>query len=312
MDMKIDFVRWNAIERDAFGRLACMSTWRGQWGMRPHPYRFLVPIDDSNASIRAVHVARQMASQHPDAELHLLNVQVHAGVDCLDNILEREGLRETAAARALLDNLGAAYCLHLAAGVPAETIHRHAIGMDELVMGSHGSGPFQRLLIGSVALDVAEKSLLPVTLVKAHSRVGEFPGHWVDWLLPFDGSNSARRALNYLIGHFTHFTDKPHLLLLNVQPSAGARKGKSDLPLQQVGETVCADALALLKAKQVPHALRIEVGDTVENILATIATSDCGHIVMGSRGLGLLGVFTLGSVSQSVARRAAVPVTLVK
>lgn len=308
MDMKLGSAKWDEIERDAFGRLARMSTWLGPAGTRLYSRRILVPVDGSPASLRALHIALQMGDQHPEAELHLLNVQLHAGNDSLDDTLERQGLRETATARALLDKFGKGYCLHLTAGVPAEAIRAYACmhGMAEIVMGSHGAGPLERLMIGSVAMDVAEHSTLPVTLAKADCRVGEFPAHWVDWLVPIDGSDNALRALEYLVGHLIHFAEKPQLQLLNVQPGHACPRSQMD------GEAVCADAIALLNAEKVPFSLHIKVGDPVANILETIAKTGCGHVVMGSRGLGLLGGFTLGSVSQAIARRAAVPVTLVK
>jgi nucleotide-binding universal stress UspA family protein len=312
MDMKPGFMEWDAIDRDAFGRLARMSAWLGPARARPRPYRFLVPVDGGAASLRALHVALQMSGQHPDGELHVLNVQVHAGNDSLDDILERQGLRETAAARGALDKLGEGYRLHLTAGAPAEAIRAYArdAGIAEIVMGSHGAGPLERLVVGSVAMDVAEKSALPVTLVKADCRVGEFPAHWVDWLVPCDGSDNALRALDYLVGHLAHFAEKPRLQLLNVRPD-GAERGGPD-PLRVDAEAACAVAITLLDAEQVPFSLRVAVGDAATRILETVAQYGCGHVVMGSRGLGPLGGFALGSVSQAVARRAAVPVTLVK
>jgi nucleotide-binding universal stress UspA family protein len=312
MDMKLGFMGWDAIERDAFGRLARMSTWLGPARARPQPYRFLVPVDGSTASLRALHVALQMSGQHPDGELHVLNVQVHAGNDSLDNTLERQGLWETAAVRALLDKLGEGYRLHLIAGAPAEAIRAHArdAGIAEIVMGSHGAGPLERLLVGSVAMDVAEKSALPVTLVKADCRVGEFPAHWVDWLVPFDGSDNALRALDYLVGHLANFAEKPRLQLLNVRPDGAERDG-SDL-LRMDAEVACDAATVLLEAEKVPFSLYVAAGDPATRILETVAKCGCGHVVMGSRGLGPLGGFALGSVSQAVTRRAAVPVTLVK
>lgn len=125
MDMKLGFAKWDEIERDAFGRLARMSTWLGPAGTRLYSHRILVPVDGSPASLRALHIALQMGDQHPEAELHLLNVQLHAGNDSLDDTLERQGLRETATARALLDKFGKGYCLHLTAGVPAEAIRAY-------------------------------------------------------------------------------------------------------------------------------------------------------------------------------------------
>jgi nucleotide-binding universal stress UspA family protein len=54
------------------------------------------------------------------------------------------------------------------------------------------------------------------------------------------------------------------------------------------------------------------VGDTAEKIAATARRLRCSSIVMGTRGMGMLGTLVLGSIATKVIHLAKVPVTLVK
>lgn len=320
MDMKTDLVQWDVVDRDAFGRMVGMSAWCGRRPAHARPYRFLVPVDGSTASASAVHVAAQMADRVPEAELHLLNVQLCAGNDARDDAIERDGLYQTRLARAALDRMGAPYRLRIAAGSPAETIRAHARdeGIAEIVMGSHGAGRVERLLMGSVAMDVAERAGIPVTLVKANDRAGQYPAEWIDWLVPCDGSESSVRAVRYLVHHLSQQQGRPRIHLLNVQesthPVIAAEGGYDDERpgrYRQQAARICDEALGVLKASDQTHLFHVRIGNPVAQILHAAGQFGCGHIVMGSRGLGLFGKLVLGSVSNGVAHGAGVPVTLI-
>lgn len=299
MDMNTAFFPWDAIERDEFGRPIALSAWRGRAPARASAYRLLVPIDGSAAAVSVVRVAAQMADRLPEAELHLLNVQVCPS--SAEDALEREGLHDTSAARGALDAMGATYCLHLVAGTPAETIRAfartHAVA--EIVMGSHGGGDLERLLIGSVAMDVAEKADVPVTLVKAGDRAGRLPADWIDWLLPCDGSASALRAADYLARRLAARGGDPRIHVLSVQP------------VPDDAAAACGKARATLEAAGLACETHVRAGDPAARILELAAELGCGHIVMGTRGLSLLGKLMLGSVSGAVARAAHLPLTLI-
>lgn len=318
MDMKTELMRWDAVDRDAFGRMVGMSAWRGRRPAHARPYRFLVPVDGSAASTSAVHVAAQMADRVPGAELHLLNVQLCAGNDERDDAIERDGLQLTRFARAALDGMETSYLLRIVAGSPAEAIRAHAreAGVAEIVMGSHGAGRIERLLMGSVAMDVAERAGIPVTLVKASDRAGQHPAEWGDWLVPCDGSENSVRAVRYLAAHLAHRQGRWRVHLLNVQesthPSAGgAANDESPGRYRQQAARICDEALGVLKAAELACLFHVRIGDPATQILRSAGELGCGHIVMGSRGLGLFGKLVLGSVSNGVAHGADVPVTLI-
>lgn len=323
MDTRTANVAWDVVECDPFGRTVSMTAWPRE-PVDGRPYILLVPVDGSPSSLCALQVALQLAAQRADAELHVINVQVIAGAEEGEASTEAQGLFAAAEALDLLEAHGKHCQLHIATGLPAQAIldyaRRHNAA--EIVIGSHGTGHFQRLLIGSVALDVAKDAPCPVTLVKSHDGAGRFPSEWVDWLIPCDGSAPSLRAVRHVIARHAHLADKPTLHLLNVGNGAAAAPADDATALvdwfPQVREPAdgrrgpCAEAVGLLKKAGQPFVCHVEAGDPAPTILAAAERIGCGHIALGSRGLGALGGFILGSVSQAVAQRAALPVTLVK
>jgi len=324
MDMRVRRVDWDIVERDKYDRVVSLTVWpRSTSDSRPSI--FLVPIDGSSASLSAMNVALRLADQQSNAEFHLINVQAIGGDDALDNSVERQGLLETEAARDLLDGAQKSYQLHIATGSAANVIHDYARmhNVAEIVIGSHGTSYLERFLMGSVATDVVCRADVPVTLVKSRDRAGTFPAEWVDWLIPFDGSPAALRAVRYVIRHVSPLESVPKLHLLNVRP-AGAADVDKPFAIDWVGHHPppvrhWADskgrfdkAIDLLEMAKLPFDVHEDAGIAADKILEAIKRHGCGHVAMGTRGLGTLGSLVLGSVSRSVVQRAAIPVTLIK
>lgn len=136
----------------------------------------LVPIDGSSHANRALAQLLQQRGHEAGLQLHLLNVQTsndsraRACHDAneLKQLCETEGQAQLAEARALADAAGVAYQHHIRVGHPAQAIVRCAreLHADEIVMGTHGRTGLMKLVMGSVAADVSQKSNIPVTLVK--------------------------------------------------------------------------------------------------------------------------------------------------
>lgn len=324
MDMRARRMDWDVIERDKYGRVVSLTAWSRE-ASDIRPAIFLVPVDGSLASLTALNVALRLADQRPNAELHVLNVQVLGADDALDDSVERQGLQETEEVREFLAMNQVHYQLHIATGAPAQVIRDYARthNVAEIVIGSHGRGYFEQFLLGSVAMDVLSHLLIPVTLVKSSDRLGSFPAEWVNWLVPCDGSAAALRAVRYVIRHVSQMENKPNVHLLNVKPYGTdevARPLAMDWAVPQAAPgsgwastADCLDnAISLLETAKLRFDAHVGVGDAASKILDAIEQYGCGHIAMGSRGLGALGGIVWGSVSQSVVQRAAIPVTLVK
>lgn len=335
MDMKAAWVNWDVVECDAFGRLVGLAARvglpeDGAAAVR----RLLVPVDGSPASLEAVQLAARLADGVAGTELHVLNAQSIIGPADGDDVLMQQGMIETQAARGLLDAMQVPYLLRLAAGNPAEAIlaHVHERRISEIVMGADGAGGLASALLGSVAMDVVAGADVPVTLVKSGCGLNRMPAEWVDWLVACDGSKSSLRALRHVLSLLGKQEDeagdgasgeRARIHLLNVcvpdgrVPSfAASADGNADRSTFarccERAREECREALYLVEAAGVDHEFHVALGDPVAEILKLAEDAGCGHIVMGSRGLGWLGGVVLGSVSRGVLFRTPMPVTLVK
>ena len=142
-------------------------------------HKLLLPIDGSEASLRAVDRLLTMRDWYKDPlEIHLLNVQhvLHKDVaqfvsaGDVKGYYHDEGLKELAAARSRLDGAGVPYQHHVVIGdLAAETIahfvREHGIG--QILMCTHGRSAVADLVLGSVAKGMLQHTDVPVTLVRA-------------------------------------------------------------------------------------------------------------------------------------------------
>lgn len=139
------------------------------------PVRFLVPVDGSAASHRALHYALSLAQLFPRAEIALLNVQNRESLGLSDiDAQDAEALAASASQKVL--HKATAECE--ATKVPFETRAEFGpicdtivsvardVAADQIVMGTRGLGRLRGLVVGSVATCVVQQADVPVTLVK--------------------------------------------------------------------------------------------------------------------------------------------------
>lgn len=131
-------------------------------------------------------------------------------------------------------------------------------------------------------------------------------------LVPVDGSESAWGALDYALDHHSEGT----LTVLHVvDPMLGDYYEETDErnPVRRSEEI---RAKARERIPESVESLEIETetvtGNPADAILAYAETNDIEHIVMGSRGRSGLSRLLLGSVAETVVRRASCPVTVVR
>jgi nucleotide-binding universal stress UspA family protein len=137
-------------------------------------------------------------------------------------------------------------------------------------------------------------------------------------LLPVDGSELALAAVRHALRLAAEGLDAS-FVLANVQaptyvyemvlaPDAEVLERVSGA----AGTHALEAAAALCDAAGVPYELERGVGDVAPLLVEIGERYACEAIVMGARGHGALRGGLLGSVSQALLHRAAVPVTLVK
>ena len=141
--------------------------------------KFLVPVDGSDSSMRAVgQLADRLGWFKEPVEIHLINVQPPVpfggrvssvvGRDKLDQYHQEEGMVALKPATQKLDAARVKYHYHIVVGDAAEEICRYAKdkGCDQIYMGTRGLGKVSGLVLGSVATKVIHLSPVPVLLVK--------------------------------------------------------------------------------------------------------------------------------------------------
>jgi nucleotide-binding universal stress UspA family protein len=202
-------------------------------------------------------------------------------------------------------------------GLPAKEIVRHAetLPADLLVMGTHGRGGFERLLLGSVTERVLRTTDVPVLTVPSPV---ERPGSvlYKTIVCPIDFSDASTRALEYALSLAEE--TNAHLLLLHViegviDPSQLREVSHFSVP--EYYRHLEEDAMARLKTA-IPEDARVwctpderlASGKPHREILRIAEETSAEIIVMGVHGKGAFSRRVLGSTTHHVIRGAGCPV----
>ena len=160
--------------RDDIGRLVAV-TWHGS-GVRAGTgnNRWLVAVDGSECSLRAVAMAARLAALGREGEVDIVHVQPWLVKEAAETELARRGWAATAQARQLLDSASVGWRLHVVMGEAAAQIVGLAEtpgfaginGINGIVIGSRGQSMAESLMLGSVADKVVHQAKLPVMIVR--------------------------------------------------------------------------------------------------------------------------------------------------
>ncbi|MFC4448195.1 universal stress protein [Halorussus aquaticus] len=138
--------------------------------------RILVPTDGSSETERAVEHAAELAAAH-GAELHavyVVNSATFAGLhmetswEGVDDVLREEGQSALERVEEIASSHGVEVTSSILDGSPSRRIVEYAESedCDLVVMGTHGRGGIDRLLLGSVAEGVVRACSVPVLTVQ--------------------------------------------------------------------------------------------------------------------------------------------------
>ena len=155
-----------AVEEDELGRVVA-ATLQSEKPPAGVVTRWLVAVDGSAHSMRGLAHAVKMGLAFKGLGIDLVFVSGWKSKEASRDLPE-EALRETAAARELLDASKLPWRLFARMGEPAEAILDCARGegVDAIVIGSHGRGAVAAMVMGSVALEVLKGSSVPVWVVR--------------------------------------------------------------------------------------------------------------------------------------------------
>lgn len=288
--------------------------------------RILCPIDFSEPSKGAVKHAVASAKWH-GAQITLVHVYsallpwgplpgIHGDVPTLPLVKPQDVIEELKRFSTSLRLDGSAE-LAVREGDPAKEIVRLVEEMpaDLVVMGTHGRGGFERLVLGSVTEKVLRTTRAPVLTVStgAEGAAGG-PVGYKTILCPLDFSAASMRALQYALSLAKQAGGR--LILLHVV------EGISDLPREtarfdvaEYGAYLSQDAATQL-ATIVPDSARREfavedhvtMGKAHREILRLAADANADLIVMGVHGKGALHLRVFGSTTHHIIREAGCPV----
>jgi nucleotide-binding universal stress UspA family protein len=203
----------------------------------------------------------------------------------------------------------------LCEGNPPEVILDIAQGKkaDLIVLGTYGRKGLNRLLMGSVTSRVIADSPTDVLVVK--KPCVECTGEYKSILVPFDGSDFSKRALNRACQMSK--VDSAEVTVLYVIPryeemidffkTDSIRKS-----LLQEAARITASAKGLASLQGVMVRTNIAEGHTDEQIVEAARNMDNGLIVMGSHGYRGMNKAIMGSTAERVILNAACPVLVVR
>lgn len=139
--------------------------------------RILVPVDGSDAALRAVRYAVEAVTERTARpELWLVTIQppILSGnvtrfftAEMIESYYQEEGEKALGPARQALLDAGVEFREKILIGPVAPTIIKHAEeeDCDHIVMGTRGLGAVTSMVMGSVTHKVLGLSSIPVTLV---------------------------------------------------------------------------------------------------------------------------------------------------
>jgi nucleotide-binding universal stress UspA family protein len=295
--------------------------------------RILAPTDLSDIAARAVDRSLTLARRH-EAEVELVYVvepllpgpaapATEPGEPAMDPA-RRERLESALAelarpARAQGVRVRPAL---LEGGVVSEVLARaRSWPADLVVMGTHGRGGFERLVLGSVTEKVLRKAPCPVLTVPP-----DVPGLppsgsplFRRVVCPVDFSPASVRALRYGL----RFAADPgveitvvHVLEWLIEDDTARRLAGFDVPefrrhLQEDARERLAALVARESSPPAPPRQEVVSGRTWREILRITEEREADLVVMGVRGRNPVDLAVFGSTTNHVVRSARCPVLVV-
>jgi nucleotide-binding universal stress UspA family protein len=292
--------------------------------------RILCPTDFSEASAHAVDLAVAIATLYKAriAAIHVVDAGLIAsefGISTGGSIDEAalSALRATTeAALSAAARAGVGIDVFVAVGSPAARILDRAavLPADVIMMGTHGKGGFQHLVLGSVTERVLRKAACPVLTVPPRAQsITRLPFQRL--LCAIDFSESSMAALQFALSLAEESDAKLTMLHVLEWPWEEPPSPRlEDLPVEQ-GTALAEfrryrEKMALMRLESLvpaarlsqPPATRLTSGKPYVQILDVATDEGSDLIVIGVHGRNPFDMMLFGSTANQVVRRARCPV----
>ncbi len=233
--------------------------------------------------------------------------------------LEKDALEMARRARATLKSEFPDWEVHAeaATGSPAGLIldKADALKSDLIVVGSHGRSAIGRLLLGSVSQKVLHAAHGSVRIARGCQKKPETP---IRVIVGVDGSAGAEAAVKAVAArHWPHGSEARIINSFPVLPTVGTEYAAVAIAEWFAEEKIRANeavekAVGRLKGAGLTVSKATKEEDARHSLIGEAEAWKADCIFVGSKGLGAIERFLLGSVSSFVATHAQCSVEVVR
>lgn len=235
---------------------------------------------------------------------------------------EREYLRRVAARIPEAGDLKVVTVTLTGKPAPALRTYAHNVGVDLVVMTTHGRGGWRREWIGSVADELVRSLEIPLVLIRASEGVPTREPSLKEILVPLDGSRRAEAALPPALGLATLFgaavslvqAVEPVPVLVDVPLSFPPALDESlTAARREQAEDYLKDVVAQIAELGIATRSRaVLCASAIEGIRAASGAPGIGMIALATHGRGGLRRMVLGSVTDKLVRMGEHPVLVIR
>ena len=284
----------------------------------------LVPFDGAAQSESAL---RYAIASFPGATITALYVVDLIGDATLDaapiddqrDELERRGREILDRAEFIGEDADASVETVLEVGVPHRNVIDYATdqAVDHVVIGGHGRSSTPHPFLGKVSETVVLRSPVTMTVVPLNSTEFESYDPAGQVLVPVDGSPQSTAALEYAVARFPDAdVTALHVVGLPFEYStdelAGSAFERFLSGLTERGESVLESTIDDAALDGTAVETELTYGKPPQSIVDFATAGGFDQVVMGFHGRSRASRFLTGSVAETVARRASVPLTLIR
>jgi len=272
--------------------------------------KILVPVDGSSPSLMAQRTAANIAKKTGASvtAFHMLQ-ELNIGYtlpstlrdELIDSVEQHANQIETNALALFKREKVDADVSRLKGADAADAILKLSQkNYDLIVMGASGEDISDPNLLGSVTKKVMRHTKLPTVITKNASPLSKI-------LVCTDGSKNSAVALNYAVELSKQAGSKLTLLSVVEQRI----RDLSPETAKKAGEKIIQNTVKTARIKELKLDELVKFGPAANTITEVAKEGNYDLIVMGSRGLGTVSRFLIGSVSDNVCHKAECSVLII-